>query len=106
MGLWKSLIPWLADFLSKRYQAEHFRDAIIIFHSLTYRVSQAKKIGSLCFHILISGTLMDAPAWWKYLDDSAIGTSIHNGFPDYLVLQNTRTPSITSGTNYHQSRDN
>ena len=87
MGVRRSLIPWIADFLSRRRQAVRHQGALSDFLPITCGVPQGTKLGPLLFLILINDALIDTPHRMKYVDDCTITNSFNVDSPDHSPTQ-------------------
>ena len=89
LGLYPSLIAWLADFLSESRQAALYQGCVSSLQHLTCGVPQSAKMGLLCFLMLINYALTETPHRWKYVDDSTVGITVNTRSPDFSLLQAT-----------------
>ena len=87
MGVRRSLIPWISDFLTNRRQAVRHQGSLSDFLPITCGVPQGTKLGPLLFLILINDALIDTPHRMKYVDDCTITNSFDVESPDHSPTQ-------------------
>ena len=70
MGIRRSIIPWICDFLHNRQHCVRFNDALSDYVPLHGGVPQGTKLGPIGFQILINEAAENSSSkCWKYVDD-------------------------------------
>ena len=70
IGVRRSIIPWICDFLHNRQQCVKLNDTLSEYVFVNGGVPQGTKLGPLGFQILINDAASDAKTeYWKYVDD-------------------------------------
>ena len=82
MGICRSIVPWICDFLHNRQQCARFNDVPSDYVSLRGGVPQGTKLGPIGFQILINEAAENSSSkCWKYVDDLTFAdnfTCAHN----------------------------
>ena len=76
MGLRRSLIPWLCDFLSNRRQRVKLEDSISEWAQVNAGVPQGTKLGPILFLVMVNDLTTLQSDRWKYVDDLTISEVI------------------------------
>ena len=70
IGVRRTIIPWICDFLNNRQQCVKYNDTLSEYVNIKGGVPQGTKLGPLGFQILINDAASDAKTeYWKYVDD-------------------------------------
>ncbi|XP_072020374.1 uncharacterized protein [Amphiura filiformis] len=70
MGVRRSIVPWICDFLRNRQQCVRYNSVLSDYTTLHGGVPQGTKFGPIGFQILINEAAQDAGSrCWKYVDD-------------------------------------
>ena len=70
LGIRRSIVPWICDFLHNRQQCVRFNDVLSDYVSLHGGVPQGTKLGPIGFQILINEAAENSSSkCWKYVDD-------------------------------------
>ena len=78
MGVRRTIVPWVSDFLHNRQQCVRFSETLSDFVTVKGGVPQGTKLGPLCFQIIINSAAKDAKSkCWKYVDDMTFGEIRH-----------------------------
>ena len=78
MGVRRSIVPWVCDFLHNRQQCVRFNDALSEFVIVKGGVPQGTKMGPLGFQIVANDAADNATSQcWKYVDDMTFGEIRH-----------------------------
>ena len=82
MGIRRSIVPWICDFLHNRQQCVRFNDVLSDYVSLHGGVPQGTKLSPIGFQILINEAAETSSfKCWKYVDDLTFAdnsTCAHN----------------------------
>ena len=76
MGLRRSLIPWLCDFLSNRRQRVKLGESISEWAQVNAGVPQGTKLGPILFLVMVNDLKTLQSDRWKYVDDLTISEVI------------------------------
>ena len=76
MGLRRSLIPWLCDFLSNRRQRVKLEESISEWAQVNAGVPQGTKLGPILFLVMVNDLTTLQSDRWKYVDDLTISEVI------------------------------
>jgi hypothetical protein len=76
MGLRRSLIPWLCDFLSDRRQRVKLGESISDLAQVNAGVPQGTKLGPTLFLVMVNDLKTLESDHWKYVDDLTISEVI------------------------------
>ena len=76
MGLRRSLIPWLCDFLSNRRQRVKLGESISEWAQVNAGVAQGTKLGPILFLVMVNDLKTLQSDRWKYVDDLTISDVI------------------------------
>ncbi len=70
LGIRRSIVPWICDFLHNRQQCVKYNDVLSDYVPLHGGVPQGTKLGPIGFQILINDACDNAASrCWKYVDD-------------------------------------
>lgn len=70
MGVRRSIIPWICDFLHNRQQCVRYNNVLSDYVFLKGGVPQGTKLGPIGFQICINDAAQDSNnEYWKYVDD-------------------------------------
>ena len=82
MGIRRSIVPWICDFLHNRQQCVRFNNVLSDYVSLHGGVPRGTKLGPIGFQILINKAAETSSSkCWKYVDDLTFAdnsTCAHN----------------------------
>ena len=90
LGVRRSIVPWLCDFLSKRVQCVRYNQTISEYKTLNGALPQGTKLGPIGFQVIINDAVQnrgDNINCWKYVDDLTI--TENRSFPQPSKLQET-----------------
>ena len=70
IGVRRTIVPWICDFLHNRLQCVKFNDTLSDYVPVNGGVPQGTKLGPLGFQIVINDAAVNAKSdCWKYVDD-------------------------------------
>ena len=72
LGVRRSIVPWLCDFLSSRKQCVRYNQTLSTYKTLTGGLPQGTKLGPIGFQAIINDAVGEVPVnmnSWKYVDD-------------------------------------
>ncbi len=76
MGLRKSLIPWICDFLTGRRQRVKIGESVSEWAQVNAGVPQGTILGSILFLVMVNDLNTLQSDSWKYVDDLTISEII------------------------------
>ena len=80
MGVRRSIVPWICDFLRNRQQCVKYNSVLSDYTTLQGGVPQGTKFGPIGFQILINEAAQDAGSQcWKYVDDLTFAENFSGG---------------------------
>ena len=88
IGVRRSIIPWLCDFLSNRMQCIRYNATLSDFSTLSAGLPQGTKLGPIGFQVIINDAVQNKSgpiSCWKYVDDLTIAENRMH--PDSSQLQ-------------------
>ena len=88
IGVRRSIVPWLCDFLSNRMQCVRYNSTLSDFATLSAGLPQGTKLGPIGFQVIINYAVQnnsDPVSCWKYVDDLTIAEN--RTYPDSSRLQ-------------------
>ncbi len=87
LGVRRSIIPWLCDFLGGRMQCVRYNSILSDFGTLTAGLQQGTKIGPIGFQVIINDAVQRKPgpiSCWKYVDDLTMAENRSHPKPSQL----------------------
>ena len=72
LGVRRSIVPWLCDFVSNRAQCVRYNQVLSEYRVLNGAVPQGTKLGSVAFQVMINDAVQNSGGnveCWKYVDD-------------------------------------
>ena len=88
IGVRRSIIPWLCDFLSNRMQCVRYDSTLSDFATLSAGLPQGTKLGPIGFQVIINDAVQNNSgpiSCWKYVNDLTIAENCTH--PDSSQLQ-------------------
>ena len=88
IGVRRSIVPWLCDFLSNRMQCVRYNSTLSDFATLSAGLPQGTKLGPIGFQVIINDAVQNNSgpiSCWKYVDDLTIAEN--RTHPDSSQLQ-------------------
>ena len=80
IGVRRSIVPWICDFLCNRQQCVRYRNVLSNYVFLNGGVPQGTKFGPIGFQILINDAAKNASSQcWKYVDDLTFAENSSGG---------------------------
>ena len=78
VGVRRTIVPWICDFLHNRQQCVRFNDVLSDYLSVKGGLPQGTKLGPLGFQIVINEAGNNAKShYWKYVDDMTFAENRH-----------------------------
>ena len=88
IGVRRSIVPWLYDFLSNRMQCVRYNSTLFDFVSLSVGLPQGTKLGPIGFQVVINDAVQNNSgpiSCWKYVDELTMAEN--RTHPDSSQLQ-------------------